>query len=267
MSPILLAVLIVGGVALAAGLILAVASVLLAVPVNETAEKVRAALPGANCGGCGFSGCDAYAAALAEGTTTADLCSPGGEMTAKALAAILGGDVTVQKKVAAVRCAGCDEHSTAPASYSGVSRCNEAARLFGGAKSCVYGCLGLGDCAAVCQNRAIAVENGLARVDADACSGCGKCVAACPKGLVAVVSAPQKPLVACRNADKGVLTRKVCSVGCIGCGKCVKTCPVDAVALNGALAEINAARCVGCGACAAACPVGCITAGDRAAVS
>lgn len=260
MNPILLAVIIVGGVALAAGLILAVASVLLAVPVNETAEKIRAALPGANCGGCGYSGCDAYAAALAEGKAAAGLCSPGGEQTAKALAAILGGDATVQKKVAAVRCAGCAEHTAPTAQYGGVSRCDEAARLFGGGKACVYGCLGLGDCAAACPHNAITVENGLARVDEGACVGCGKCVAVCPKGLVALVPSPQKPLVACRNADKGALTRKVCTAGCLGCGKCVKTCEVGAVALHGALAEIDPDRCVGCGKCAAACPMGCITA-------
>lgn len=258
MSPILIAVLIVGGVALASGIILAVASVLLAVPVNETAEKVREALPGANCGGCGYSGCDAYAAALADGSADAGLCSPGGEATAKALAAILGGEATVQKKVAVIRCGGCAEHTASTALYEDVHRCDEAARLFGGARACVYGCTGLGDCAAVCQNDAISVQNGLAQVDADACGGCGKCVTACPKGLIALVPAPQKPVVACRNADKGAMTRKVCSAGCIGCGKCVKSCEVGAVTLSGALATIDPARCVGCGACVSACPVGCI---------
>lgn len=260
MNPILLAVLVVGGLALAAGIILAVASAVLAVPADERAEKIRAALPGANCGGCGYSGCDAYAAALAAGDAAAGLCSPGGEETAQALAAILGGDATVQKKTAAVRCGGCAEHTADTAAYAGVSRCAEAARLFGGAAACLYGCLGLGDCAAACPARAITVENGLARVDNTLCTGCGTCAAACPRGLIALRPAPQKPLVACRNADKGALTRKVCTAGCLGCGKCVKTCAHGAIALNGALAEIDPARCVGCGACAAACPVGCITA-------
>lgn len=260
MNPILLAVLIVGGVALAAGLVLAIASVVLAVPVDERAVKLREALPGANCGGCGYSGCDAYAAALADGSAPAGLCSPGGEVTARALAAILGGDATVERKVAVVRCGGCAEHTAEVAVYDHVTRCAEAARLGGGETACAYGCLGLGDCAAVCPAGAIAVENGLARVDDALCIGCGKCTAACPKGLTALVPAPKKALVACRNADKGALTRRVCTAGCIGCGKCVKTCPVGAAALNGALAAIDPALCTGCGACAEACPVGCIAA-------
>lgn len=260
MDPILLAVLIVGGVALVAGLVLAVASVVLAVPVDERAEKLRAALPGANCGGCGFSGCDAYAAALAAGTAEAGLCAPGGEATAAALAEVLGGDVTVQKKTAVVRCGGCEEHTHAVATYVGVTRCAEAARLGGGAAACVYGCLGLGDCAAACTRGAIAVENGLARVDTSLCGGCGQCVAVCPKGLITLRSDAPQALVACRNADRGALTRRVCTAGCLGCGKCVKTCPSEAIALQGALAVIDPAKCTGCGQCAAACPVGCIVA-------
>lgn len=256
MSPIVVALLIVGGIGLVAALVLAIASAVLAVPTNEKAEKIQALLPGANCGGCGFSGCEAYALALAEGRTEGGLCSPGGQEVADAIAEIIGQKVVLQKKVAVVRCTGCHERSVSPATYHNVKRCSEAAKLYGGAKSCSYGCLGLADCERACPHGAIKMENGLARVDSSLCVGCGVCVVTCPKGLLAL--ALQKPLVACRNTDKGAVTRKVCKTGCLGCGKCVKVCPNDAIHLQNNLAVINPELCVQCGACAVECPVGCI---------
>ena len=67
MNAIVLAVLLVGGIGLIAGVGLAIASIVMAVPKDETAEAIRECLPGANCGACGFSGCDGYAAALSKG--------------------------------------------------------------------------------------------------------------------------------------------------------------------------------------------------------
>ncbi|MBE6757632.1 MAG: RnfABCDGE type electron transport complex subunit B [Ruminococcaceae bacterium] len=259
MSPILLAVLIVGGVGLVLGLILAVASVLLSVPVDPRVEQLCDVLPGANCGGCGHSGCEAYAAALVAGTADPGMCSPGGQEVANAIARVLGKEsVALKKKVAAVRCAGCEENATTLANYENVDSCKKATLLYGGGKACLYGCLGLGDCAAVCPYGAINVENGLARVDATRCAGCGLCVETCPRRLLSLVPDPPMPLVVCRNTDKGALTRKVCKSGCIGCGKCTKACPHEAVLLHDNVAVIHPEVCQNCGACAAACPVGCI---------
>lgn len=259
MNPIVLAVLVVGGVALAAGLILAIASVLLAVPVDEKAVKIREALPGANCGGCGYSGCDAYAAALATGEAKAGLCAPGGEATAKAIAEVLGGEVVLEAKTAVVRCGGCEATAVSTATYQNVHTCAEAARLAGGAKGCAFGCLGFGDCAAACSFAAISVENGLARIDRTVCHGCGVCAATCPKSLIDLIPADrQTAIVVCRSPEKGAAVRKVCKSGCIGCGKCTKTCPNGAVTLQGTLAVIDPSQCTGCGACAEACPAHCI---------
>ena len=259
MSAILLAVLIVGGVALVAGLILAVASLLLAVPVDPRVEKLRDVLPGANCGGCGHSGCDAYAAAVVAGTADPGMCSPGGQAVASAIANVLGKEtVVLRKKVAAVRCAGCEENAITLTTYENVNSCKKATLLYGGGKACLFGCLGLSDCSDACPYGAIRVENGLARVDASRCAGCGLCVETCPRRLLSLVPDPQMPLVVCRNTDKGALVRKVCQRGCLGCGKCAKVCPHEAVLLHDNVAVINPEVCVNCGACAAACPVGCI---------
>lgn len=258
MNPILLAVLIVAGLALAAGLILAVASVALAVPRDEKAEALRALLPGANCGACGYSGCDGYAAAMASGEAKPGLCSPGGEEVAAATAALVGGAVSMEKKAARVRCGGCDEVADRRADYHGVPSCAAAAQFFGGDKLCAYGCLGYGDCAAVCEYGAISVENGLAVIDPERCKACGLCVGACPKSLIAVLPASQPVVVRCQSHAKGAEVRKACTKGCIGCMKCTKVCAYDAIHVTNFLAEIDGDKCVGCGACAEACPVGCI---------
>ena len=87
MTPVLL-VAVIGFIC--AGL-LVFASKVFHVAVDERVSLVREALPGANCGGCGFAGCDAYASALVEDEDLAcTKCSPGGAGTAAAIAEILG---------------------------------------------------------------------------------------------------------------------------------------------------------------------------------
>ena len=113
MNSILLAVLLVAGIGLIAGVGLSVASVVMAVPTDETADAIREVLPGANCGACGFSGCDGYAAALSGGQTTkTNLCAPGGNDVSKAIAEILGVEAgTIKPMAAVVHCNGTTENS------------------------------------------------------------------------------------------------------------------------------------------------------------
>lgn len=259
MNPIVLAVLVVAGLALAAGLILAVASVLLAVPRDEKAEALRELLPGANCGACGYSGCDGYAQAMAHEGAKVGLCSPGGEAVAAATAALLGVSGQVEKKTAVVRCGGCDEAAGRKLEYRGVRSCAAAHQFYGGDKACAVGCLGYGDCAAVCEYGAIRVENGLARIEPELCRACGLCVKACPKGIIDLVPAEAGAVVRCMSHEKGAAVRKVCTAGCIGCMKCTKVCPTGAVRVENFLASIDPDTCTGCGACAQTCPSGCIT--------
>lgn len=120
MNPIMLAILIVAGVGLVAGLVLAVASVVMAVPRDEKVEAVRDALPGANCGACGYSGCDGYAHALVHEGAKVGLCSPGGAETAEKTSTLLGVSGTVEVKTAMVRCGGCEAHTARKLDYHGI---------------------------------------------------------------------------------------------------------------------------------------------------
>ncbi len=256
---ILIAILIVAGIGLLLGLVLAVCSVVFAVPRDEKAEELRALLPGANCGACGYSGCDGYAAALTHDGAPANRCTPGGEAVAKALSAALRVEETaVEIKAAVVRCGGCNEAAGRKLQYQGVRTCLAASQFFGGDKACSYGCLGYGDCAAACPYGCITVEDGLARVDTARCVACGLCAEACPKKLIALLPGTTRGVVRCQSHEKGAQTRKVCTAGCIGCMKCTKACAHGAIRVEQFLAVIDPKKCVGCGACADTCPVGCI---------
>jgi len=262
MNPILLAVIIVGATGLVLGLGLAVASIVMAVPVDEKAEAIRAELPGANCGACGFSGCDAYAAALSKGETEkTNLCTPGGSDVSAKIAEITGlaaGSVVPQGAV--VLCQGTCENCGPKLEYSGVESCAMAQQLFGGPKSCSYGCIGFGDCVEACPYNAIKICDGAARIDPLMCRACGMCINTCPKHLIEMIPLHvPKAAVLCKNIEKGANTRKQCKTGCIGCMKCVKACEYDAVSVTNNVAHVDYEKCIGCGKCNEACPVKCIS--------
>lgn len=252
---ILTPILIVGLIGLLAGVILAVASLVMAVPKDEKAEALEEVLPGANCGACGFSGCPGYAAAMAKGEAKPGLCSPGGAEVAQKCGEILGaGQVEVEYKSALVRCMGSYDNTTDKMVYDGIPSCSAAAFLMGGVTSCRYGCMGLGDCVRACEYGAVTVCNGVARIDPHKCRGCSKCVEACPKGMIKFVPLKRQAVVRCSNCDKAKETMQVCKVGCIGCGKCQRTCEFGAVSVKDGLAAVDAGKCMGCGACVEACP-------------
>lgn len=262
MNPVILATLVVAAIGLIAGLGLSVSSVLMAVKTDETAEKLRGELPGANCGACGYSGCDAYAEALSSGGAKPGLCTPGGAEVNRRLGEILGVDVEkTVPKTAAVLCSGTNEKTSAKMYYTGIGTCRAANMMYGGTRACGYACLGFGDCARVCGYGAITVKNGLAHVDKSKCVACGACVKACPKGIIELLPANLKATVSCSNRDKGAAARKVCQSACIGCGKCARVCACGAVTVENNLSRIDPEKCVGCGECTKACPTGCISVG------
>ena len=261
MNPIVLAVIIVSVSGLELGIILAIASIVMAVPVDEKAEAIQEVLAGANCGACGFSGCAGYASALSEGKTTdCTLCSPGGADCAAAIADIMGLAVGEMKPMAAVvMCKGTPENCDSIMNYHGDMSCKTASQLFGGPKSCNYGCLGLGDCVKACPYDAIQICDGVARVNPLKCKACKLCIKTCPKSIIDLVPLHEaNSVVFCKNKDKGAATRKECKVGCIGCMKCQKTCEFDAIHVQNNFATVDYDKCTGCGKCVEGCPTHCL---------
>ncbi len=256
---ILIAFLIMLAVALIAGLLLLVFSRLFAVEKNPVEKAVRECLPGINCGACGYKGCDDYAAALADGEAKPNLCIPGAQKVSDEISGILGLEkVQVEDKVAFVACNGHCGATSAVARYEGVASCRGASMLYGGTGACQFGCLGLGDCAAVCPSDAICLADGVARVQTSRCIGCGLCKQTCPKQIIFMVPQEASVAVLCSNKQKGADARKACQNACIGCKKCEKACPHGAITVTDNLAQIDYTKCESCGLCVDVCPTGCL---------
>lgn len=255
-TGIITAAAIVGIVGIFVGLFLGVAGIRFKVEVDEKEEAVLAALPGNNCGGCGYAGCSGLAAAIAKGEAPVNACPVGGEEVGKQVAAIMGVSAeSTEKKVAFIHCQGDCEKAGNDYDYFGIQDCRMMSFVpNGGPKSCNSGCLGYGTCAKVCPFGAISVVNGIAVVDKEKCKACGKCVEVCPKHLISLIPYTAKQVVACSSVDKGPVTMKACQVGCIGCGICVKNCPQGAVKVENFHAVIDHEKCIGCGVCGEKCP-------------
>lgn len=267
MDTILTAVIPVVIIGIICAAVLVIASKLMAVKEDERFPAIRDCLPGANCGACGFAGCDGYAKALCEkeGTAT-NLCIPGGDSVSRKLSEILGVEFQdVVEQVAVIRCAGDCNYTEDKVDYQGIEGCAAAKLIFGGKGACSYGCLGLGDCKAACPNDAICIENGIAHINTKLCTGCGICTCTCPNHLISLMDDVERVIVACSNKDKGALTRKVCKNGCIGCKKCEKVCSSGAIKVENNVAVIDYSKCPDCedfGACARECTTGCIMISD-----
>lgn len=266
---ILIAIAILGGLGLVFGLVLAAASKVFYVETDPRLDQLNECLPGANCGGCGFAGCGAYAEAVLKGEAPVGKCASGGNEAAKAMAAIMGVQAEeVTRKVAMVRCSGArtfdaegnlTKGAKMKAHYEGFHDCLAASKVGGsGPLSCKYGCLGYGSCTRVCKYGAISVKNGVAVVDEDLCVGCMACAQVCPRKVITAVEPDRNVVIGCNSLAKGAVTNRACTIGCIGCGKCMKICPSGAITITNNLAQIDYSKCTNCGQCATVCPKGLI---------
>lgn len=222
MITIILAAVVLALLAVAMAYVLGWANRAFYVEVDPKVEAVIAALPGANCGGCGFVGCGEYAEAVARGDADVSLCAPGGAGCAKRLAEILGVEVAQSFPYrAVVHCAADLDARLQRVPYYGEPTC-AAANLIGGVQGCTYGCLGLGDCTRACAYDAIHTVDGLSTVDYEKCIGCKACARVCPRNIITMVpfKAERMLVVACSNHDAGADVKAVCTVGCIGCTAC-----------------------------------------------
>jgi electron transport complex protein RnfB len=230
-----------GGVGLVLAIILAVADKKLAVEEDPRVTKALELLPGANCGACGFAGCNAYANALVEGKVSISACKPGGNEVSQQLAELLGVEEAeeMSPKVARVFCSGGLAEAVRSRVYTGVKTC-AAAHLIGGEKACVYSCIGYGDCVFACPFDAICMgENGLPVIDLERCTGCGECVKACPRYIIKLTGYEEVVHVYCSSHDKGAVVRKVCSAGCVACGLCEKDDETGAVTMKDGLSVVD----------------------------
>ena len=253
---IIISVSVVAGCGLLISLFLSFFAKKFAVPVNKLEEDVLAALPGNNCGGCGFPGCSGLAAAIVKGEAPVSGCPVGGKNVADNIAAIMGVDAgTFVKKVAFVKCNGTCDVAGENYEYTGPKDCRSASMAPGrGSKACNYGCLGFGSCQRVCDNDAIHILDGIAVIDPEKCGSCGKCASVCPMGLIEIVPYDANVRVACSSKDKGNITMKACKAGCVGCGICVKNCEAGAITVTDNVAHIDYDKCTRCGVCAEKCP-------------
>lgn len=228
-------------------------------------DEVEKMLPGANCGGCGFAGCRGMAEALVkQDDISSFFCPVGGGDCMKAVAAYLGKAAAEKEpQVATVRCGSTCDKRPRTNDYNGAGSCAVAASLYVGETGCSFGCLGFGDCVAVCAFDAIHVDpaTGLPVVDADKCTACGACVKACPKLIIELRKKWPKNravYVSCVSKDKGGVVMKACKAGCIGCGKCQKVCSFGAITVENNLAYIDPQKCKLCRKCVNECPTGAI---------
>lgn len=237
------------------GALLAIAAKLFAVEKDERVPKITEVLPGANCGGCGYAGCGAYAEAVAAGLADVSCCSVGGAAVAEKIGEIMGVSAEkAERKTAYVMCSGTKTLAADRYINEGAIDCHAANRLAGGMKGCAFGCLGLGSCAERCRFDAIHVEDGVARVDREKCVNCGACIAECPRGIIRSVPYDAEAVNACSSRAAGKTVRAVCGIGCIGCGICARNCPAGAIEVKDNLAVIDPKKCEGCGICAEKCP-------------
>lgn len=259
LSDILAALVSVVAVSLVLGILLALVIRFFGKEEDEKLGRIRECLPGINCGACGYKGCDDYAAALLLGAAKPNLCIPGAKDTADGLEAILGVDAeTPQAVVAFVHCNGVCGAVTKKAVYDGIGTCKAAAMIYGGPDACNDGCLGFGDCTAVCPTKTICINNGVAVIDTRGCIGCGVCSNSCPRKIISMIPRGASAIVHCSNKDKGANARKACRNACIGCKKCEKACPCGAITVVDNCAVINYEKCMGCLECVGVCPTGCL---------
>lgn len=227
------------------------------IKVDPLQEQIRSVLPGANCGGCGYPGCDGYAASCASGIASADGCTAGGVAVAKAIGEILGVSVSAEKQVILLACQGSKEHAQPKGEYVGVKTCAAAKLAINGTKMCSWGCIGFGDCVNVCKFNALSMgEDGLPHVDKKNCTGCGMCVKTCPQKLFMKLPDSQEGAIAlCSNRSQiKASILKNCKKGCIKCGKCERSCKKGAIKLVDGIPVVDYTLCDSCGDCVAGCP-------------
>ena len=266
MNLVVLSVIILGGLGIVSAVLLFFTAKHFKVKENPKISEIEEILPGANCGGCGKSGCRAFAKACVEAKSLEGLrCPLSSDDVMKNVAKIVGlaSVAPAMPKVAVLHCNGTCDNRPRKSYYDGPTSCHIEHSLYLGARGCAYGCLGCGDCVSACNFGAMMMNKrtGIVEIDTEKCVGCGACVKVCPRNLIELRNKGPRGMrvyVACKNKDKGALAMKECSVSCIGCGKCFKECAHGAIVMEDNLAYIDYEKCKLCKKCVDVCPRGSI---------
>lgn len=230
------------GVVLAAAL--SIANQRLYVYEDPRIDEVEELLPHANCGACGTPGCRPFAEALVAKEIDPGLCTVNAAEMNQAIADFLGVEINPhEKEVARLACAGGSHVARTRANYRGLKTCNAAALVSGGGKGCTWACLGLEDCANVCEFDAISFNKfSLPLVDEERCTACGDCVTECPKNLFSLQPISNRLWIACNNKDNMDESEAHCDVACNACGRCVNDSPEGLITIRNNLASIDYAK-------------------------
>lgn len=259
MENIIQPVAVLGGLGLTFGVLLSIASNAFAVKIDPLIGSVLDALPGVNCGACGYPGCEGLANAIVDGKAPVTACPVGGQEVANNVAEVMGLNAgNLERNVAVVLCQGDCDKAKEKYRFEGINDCRIQNDLADGSKACSFGCLGCGTCYDVCPFDAIEMVNGVAVIIRDKCTACMKCIEICPKNIIDLVPYRNEVVVKCISKDPGREVRQYCSIGCIGCKICVKACPEDAYIFEDNLARIDYEKCTNCQICVAKCPTKCI---------
>ena len=199
------------GLGVVCAAILTAASRIFYVYEDPRIAQVESCFAGANCGGCGYTGCSAAAVAVVAGNAEPSVCIVGGPESATNAAEVMGVEVGLAESPKSYNPCSGGLRAADKFVYLGVNSCRAQATLSGGQRECSVGCIGMGDCIDACQFNALKMgPEGYPVVVAENCVGCGACETVCPKYVMKVKTMSERLMHFNCNDDRLAPCRQTC---------------------------------------------------------